>query len=310
MGKFVSDATKQFQAGKRLLALASQVDVIPNFNTVTHEHTDECQMLDNGSCITVMEQREKLDKWFKQFHELESTPGLSKLAISKVMVHSTQKWRTSMQPTSLLIHDRRLDILEVDPYPAIRFEVASKQFGTTVTVWKTVRVSDYPGSEPFNEAFLEPSKFTSAQIFERATAIYMAEKAKADQPMTNPEPEELEENGLVEQAKEELSQDVDAADYPKPIAEPLPKQQEKATEPLSKPTVSTQQSVKAVRVRSGGNLTFKHLTKELWQITAKYSSICSTCKGIIHVGEEITMFKGTPGWSHMEHSIPAQVAVK
>ena len=62
----------------------------------------------------------------------------------------------------------------------------------------------------------------------------------------------------------------------------------------------TLQSVKARRKH--GNPTFKHLNKNLWQITAAYSSICGTCRGVIHRGEAITMLKGVLGWSHVRHA--------
>jgi hypothetical protein len=62
----------------------------------------------------------------------------------------------------------------------------------------------------------------------------------------------------------------------------------------------TLQSVKAQRRHR--NPTFKHLSKELWQITAAYSSLCGTCRGVIHRGDVITMFQETPSWSHIKHA--------
>ena len=65
------------------------------------------------------------------------------------------------------------------------------------------------------------------------------------------------------------------------------------------------ESVKAVRSWRGGNPSFKHISKQLWVITAKHSSCCPKCFGVIHAGEQITMLKGIPGWSHIVH---AQIA--
>ena len=72
------------------------------------------------------------------------------------------------------------------------------------------------------------------------------------------------------------------------------------------PTVlpnGTLHSIKAHRQRPTGNRTFHKYAGDLWSIKAARLGICMVCQAVIHPGEEITMFTGTPGWAHMTHAI-------
>jgi hypothetical protein len=61
-------------------------------------------------------------------------------------------------------------------------------------------------------------------------------------------------------------------------------------------------SIKARRQRREGNPTFKHLSKNLWIFKAKHGSVCSICKQMIQVGEEISLFQGRTDWCHVKHA--------
>jgi hypothetical protein len=61
--------------------------------------------------------------------------------------------------------------------------------------------------KPIIESLINPSEANPEEIFNRAKQIYLEEAAKREEPIIEPEPEELEESGALDQAKEELNQE-------------------------------------------------------------------------------------------------------
>ena len=79
--------------------------------------------------------------------------------------------------------------------------------GKNVSGWQTITIpiTDNPLENLTTEPLLLGTpKIDMNQLLERAKAIYMAESAKRDLPMIEPEREELIENGHLERAKQEI----------------------------------------------------------------------------------------------------------
>jgi hypothetical protein len=77
-------------------------------------------------------------------------------------------------------------------------------------------------SAPIVESLINPLQANSEEILNRAKQIYLDEVAKNAEPIIEPELEELEESGALDQAKEELNQELEQGTVNTPETEPEP----------------------------------------------------------------------------------------